>query len=230
MNTEKSQVQPLFGLQVRNWSLPGAKRFLHVIPDPTELESLANFILHTLFDDECPPPEVRSITFSVTSHRAMATMTAAAFHSVSDLDATHHTIELSEEYLANIDADRLHDEVTGICLHEMVHCFQPHENTKCPPGLLEGLADWVRLRRGLGPPHWKPDKTSRWDAGYDTTAYFLDYLERCYGVGTVARINNTVCSTHFKQSDLESLVGKGVDALWQEYCSSPSEDAPTDAR
>lgn len=210
---------PRFALHIRNWSLPGAKRFLSVVQDPSILEEVAKFITETLFDNQHPPPEVRSITIAITSHEALSTMQAAAFHSASDLDSVHHMIEIGEPYLATIDAGRLHDEVLGLCLHEMVHCFHARGNKECPQGLIEGLADWVRLRRGLAPPHWEASISSRWDAGYDTTAYFLEHLERAYGTGTVARINSMACSSSYRKSDWEDLFGKDVEALWQEYCT-----------
>ena len=106
--------------------------------------SIYNYLASSFFPDE-----------------ALSTMQAAAFHSVSDLDSVHHMIEIGEPYLATIDAGRLHDEVLGLCLHEMVHCFHARGNKECPQALIEGLADWVRLRHGLAPPHWEASISSR---------------------------------------------------------------------
>ena len=44
----------------------------------------------------------------------------------------------------------------------------------CPGGLIEGIADWVRLRAGLGAKHWKQEADGKWDAGYQHTGYFLE--------------------------------------------------------
>lgn len=38
----------------------------------------------------------------------------------------------------------------GVCVHEMVHCWQWNAKGTCPGGLIEGIADYVRLRSGLG--------------------------------------------------------------------------------
>lgn len=46
-----------------------------------------------------------------------------------------------------------------------VHCWQYNGKRTCPGGLVEGIADFVRLRDGLSPPHWKKGGTN-WDEGY----------------------------------------------------------------
>lgn len=48
-----------------------------------------------------------------------------------------------------------------------VHVFQYDAKGTCPGGLIEGIADFVRLKAGLAPPHWKPGPRSRWDEGYE---------------------------------------------------------------
>jgi hypothetical protein len=55
--------------------------------------------------------------------------------------------------------DRVHRaakrEIEGVIVHEMVHAMQYTGNETCPGGLIEGIADWVRLQADLAPPHWK---------------------------------------------------------------------------
>ena len=41
-----------------------------------------------------------------------------------------------------------------------------------PGGLIEGIADFVRLRAGFAPPHWDPKSGKRWDEGYAVTGFF----------------------------------------------------------
>lgn len=41
--------------------------------------------------------------------------------------------------------------------HELVHCYQWDAEGTCPGGLIEGVADWVRLNCDLSPPHWKKE-------------------------------------------------------------------------
>ncbi|KAK0474558.1 hypothetical protein IW261DRAFT_1422849 [Armillaria novae-zelandiae] len=45
--------------------------------------------------------------------------------------------------------------------------------------------DFVRLYADLAPPHWSPHSVpDKWDAGYQHTACFLDWLETRYEEGT----------------------------------------------
>lgn len=64
-------------------------------------------------------------------------------------------------------------EIQGVLVHEMVHTIQHTGKESCPGGLIEGVADWVRLQADLAPPHWKEDagnwEIKRWDSGYETT-------------------------------------------------------------
>lgn len=94
-------------------------------------------------------------------------------------------------------------EIRGVLVHELVHCFQHNGRGACPGGLVEGIADWVRLEARLGAPHWKRGAVpERWDQGYERTAYFLDWLEGRFGRGTVRRINDElrVCAPIHPQS------------------------------
>lgn len=115
-------------------------------------------------------------------------------------------------------------ELAGVLTHELVHCFQhtsPRQlspthndgayshgngdgngydnnvNAPRPPGgLIEGIADFVRLKAGLSPPHWKKptssnERPAKWDQGYQHTAYFLAWLEDVRaGAGAIALVND----------------------------------------
>lgn len=105
-------------------------------------------------------------------------------------------------------------EIEGVLVHELVHCFQHNGRGACPGGLVEGIADWVRLGAGLGAPHWRrgavPD---RWDQGYERTAYFLDWLEGRFGRGTVRRMNEAL---RVSLSFLSSPASSGLSSPgWQ---------------
>lgn len=74
---------------------------------------------------------------------------------------------------------QLQHEIAGVLTHELVHIFQYDGAGKAPGGLIEGLADLVRLRCGFIPPHWSPmhQLPERWDHGYEKTAFFLSWFE-----------------------------------------------------
>ena len=80
------------------------------------------------------------------------------------------------------------DDVGGV-LHEFTHAIMrapTYDETTI--WLIEGLADYVRDELGYDAPwtkaHFEPGKAT---AGYQTTAHFLQYLERTYP-GTVKRL------------------------------------------
>lgn len=107
----------------------------------------------------------------------------------------------------------------GVLVHELVHCFQHNGRGTCPGGLIEGIADWVRLRADLGAPHWRRDAVpDAWDQGYEKTAYFLDWLEGRFGDGTVRAINEALrVGRYEKKGFWEGLLGADIDTLWKEY-------------
>lgn len=99
---------------------------------------------------------------------------------------------------------------------------QHNGHNTSPGGLIEGVADFVRLRAGLAPPHWRRrDDASRWDAGYQHTAYFLDWLEdkRRFGPGTVRRLNEKLrtAERYVEAAFWPELLGRDVADLWREY-------------
>ncbi|RYQ93735.1 hypothetical protein Ahy_B09g099974 [Arachis hypogaea] len=52
------------------------------------------------------------------------------------------------------------------------------ERARPPSGLVEGMADFVRLRADYAADSWGDvGEGSNWDQGYQVTAYFLDYCE-----------------------------------------------------
>jgi hypothetical protein len=146
---------------------------------------------------------------------------------------TAKEIHFACQHIVNC-ADRCADEIRGVLVHEVVHCYQYNGKDTCPSGLIEGIAgasirpyhawdsqmyissDWVRLRSNLAPPHWRP-KGSRWDAGYDVTAYFLQWLTERYGEGTVREINELMKDAPYDESIFKTVTGRKVSKLWKLY-------------
>jgi hypothetical protein len=76
----------------------------------------------------------------------------------------------------------------------------------------------VRLHCLLSPPHWKRDSNGKWDAGYQQTAYFLDYLEERFGKGTIRRLNEKLRIQRYEEKPFwTELVGRPVEQLWGDY-------------
>lgn len=117
--------------------------------------------------------------------------------------------------IAKADATR---EIQGVVLHEMVHVWQHNGRGTAPGGLIEGIADWVRLKEGFVPRHWKREG-GKWDRGYQTTAYFLDWIEECQGTGCIRRLNQLLGEGTYGGEVWEKLCGETpkVERLWGSY-------------
>ena len=110
--------------------------------------------------------------------------------------------------------------------HEVVHLFQhsPTNGTAQTSGVIEGIADWVLVQMGY---HTAANQRpagggTAWDAGYDTTAFFFDWIERVAGGGTpgfVRALNQSLNVPTWNQTVITALnvQGKTVDALWVDY-------------
>ncbi|CAL5438078.1 unnamed protein product [Camellia sinensis] len=129
--------------------------------------------------------------------------------------AVNNEIHVSANYIQGYSGN-VKREITGVLYHEMTHIWQWNGNGQSPGGLIEGIADFVRLKAGYAPSHWvKPGQGDRWDQGYDVTARFLDYCDSLRN-GFVAELNkkmrNASIANYFVQ-----LLGKTVDQLWSDY-------------
>lgn len=145
-------------------------------------------------------------------------MDGVAYTVGNDLDDDHKEIHFSLDYIHKITAARKTHEIMGVLTHEMVHCYQYNGFGSAPGGLIEGIADWVRLNANLGPPHWRKDGTGDWDGGYDKTAYFLEYLEQRFGKGTVRRVNEKLRISKYEQKRFwTECCGRPVEQLWGDY-------------
>lgn len=126
------------------------------------------------------------------------------------------TKSLSAQYVANYGGGDLKTEIRGVLYHEMTHVWQWNGQNNAPGGLIEGIADYVRLTAGLNPSHWvKPGSGDKWDQGYDVTAYFLQYCESVSS-GFVANMNAKL-KGGWDLGFFNDLTGKSVDQLWSDY-------------
>ena len=93
------------------------------------------------------------------------------------------------------------------------------------------MADWVRLRAGLAPPHWIEGRGDKWDAGYESTGYFLDWMEDRYGYGTVAELNGILKDRPWDELMFKELTGRKIKKLWKlykEHLGQPLPEEPGD--
>ncbi|XP_024021171.1 uncharacterized protein LOC112091515 [Morus notabilis] len=130
--------------------------------------------------------------------------------------ATTNEIHLNARYIASYSGD-VKREIAGVLYHELTHVLQWNGNGQAPGWLIEGIADYVRLRSGYIPSNWvKPGGGDSFYEGYDVTARFLDY---CTGLRSnfVAELNKKLRPTGYVDDYFRQLLGKTVYQLWDDY-------------
>ncbi|KAK4134228.1 BSP-domain-containing protein [Trichocladium antarcticum] len=208
---------PKLRLEIHNLDHPGAAKFLSAINPTTVLSTAIKNVLCLLYQSPTnqhpDAPPTRSVTLILRD------MAGVAHTRGIPLDDDHKEIHLSLNYINSIHPpSRLAHEITGVITHEAVHCLQWDGLKTCPGGLVEGVADWVRLRCDLGPPHWRRETDGGWDRGYQHTAYFLQYLEARFGEGTVRRVNEKLRVREYKgESFWPELLGQSAEQLYGDY-------------
>ncbi|MCL7050438.1 hypothetical protein MKW94_002095 [Papaver nudicaule] len=129
--------------------------------------------------------------------------------------ASGNEIHVNSDYIARYSGD-VKREITGVLYHEATHIWQWNGNGNANGGLIEGIADFVRLKANYAPSHWvKPGAGNKWDQGYDVTAHFLDYCNSLRS-GFVAELNKKM-RTGYSDNFFFELLGKTVDQLWSDY-------------
>lgn len=208
---------PKLRIEIRDLAHPAAAVFLGAVNAADCLSAAAQHVLALLYQSpECTTttlPPCRSVTVILRE------MSGVAYTTGSELDNDHKEIHMSMGYISRISPpERWGDEINGVLTHELVHCLQYNGYGTCPGGLIEGIADWVRLCCHLSPPHWKCATDGKWDAGYQQTAYFLEYLEGRFGEGTVRRLNEKLRIQRYEEKAFwTELVGRPVEQLWEDY-------------
>jgi len=235
--------EPLLRLELRNLRHASTRTFLENVDAATDVANLVETVLKLLYypshrhhgssatatstTSQARPrpyephiPGTRSVTLIPRD------MDGVAYTTGLELDDDHKEIHLSLSYISHVsrsskgDKVAVRKELLGVICHELVHCFQWNGQGRAPGGLIEGVADWVRLRGDFVPPHWKREagEDVKWDAGYQTTGYFLDWIENAYGEGSVRRINEALREHEYKEHSFwKHLFGKHVSELWTAY-------------
>lgn len=151
---------PKLRLQLNDLSHEGSSIFLSNIKASEDFETQVQNVLNLLYDNpkDSQRPETRSVTLILRD------MDGVAYTTGLDLDEDHKEIHLNLNYVKRSRQDQRY-ELLGVLCHELVHCFQWNAEGTCNGGLIEGIADWVRLRAGLAAKHWKQEAEGDWDGG-----------------------------------------------------------------
>ncbi|KAK2750389.1 hypothetical protein FQN57_003869 [Myotisia sp. PD_48] len=226
---------PKLRLHFEDVTHPGTKAFLTGIPDPyATMKKALGDIVKFLYT---PPSNNNNISFKPTLPKTRSVtfilrdFAGVAYTKGSSQDNTQKEIHFSLSYIQKTSPKEATSEYTGVIVHELVHCYQhsapPNASNipRPPSGLIEGIADFVRLKANLAPPHWKSPKTvndipERWDQGYQHTAYFLAWLEDVeVGTGAVGMLNDRLYTNGYTSSFWDSLFGDDIAGLWAGYIS-----------
>ncbi|KAI0673710.1 plant basic secretory protein [Trametes maxima] len=201
---------PTLNFRIEDLAHPGAKLFLDNVRPGVALREAVVTVCSWLYTPETVPTNVQCVTLVLRPMPGVA-------HTFGS--PTHKEIHFSLDHIRN-SASRARDEILGVLTHEMVHCYQYNGLGKSPGGLIEGIADWVRLNAKLGPPHWKREAGDKWDAGYQATAYFLEWIEDRYGDGSIRELNALMKETEYDEHIFKEVTGRKISKLWIIYKDS----------
>jgi predicted Zn-dependent protease with MMP-like domain len=141
-------------------------------------------------------------------------------------DGGEITVMISTDHIQNVanEGRDVAEEVKGVLFHEITHMFQHDDNdgNGVDGGLIEGIADFVRIRAGYPPYRSQPNPNGNWNDGYHTTAYFLLWLDD--------QVEDFTYQLNLSMSDKDmmswspeafrTITGKSVDELWDDYVDS----------
>lgn len=216
---------PPIHLRIHPISHPGAIHFLQVFgPQCSEtLESHCRVIIAALYPTTSPLsdpsfPTIHSITIYIRP------MDGVAYTTSSMVDPHAKEIHFSADYIEQCSPL----EISGVLIHELVHVWQRNGRDSAPGGFIEGVADYVRWKSGLGAEHWrkeKPQKDQSWDAGYERTGWFLEWIEDKTkgGKGWVKRVNVRLAKEPWGDWVWKYAGVLDVDSLWKRYIASFDE-------
>ncbi|KAJ4485685.1 hypothetical protein J3R30DRAFT_3262234, partial [Lentinula aciculospora] len=201
---------PQLDFRVEDLCHPGAKLFFNQISNPYDAMKRAveaswkwlygwdeRFISHDKNSQMMKPPlavrRVKRITLTLRPMDGVAYTFGSEDGAQKDVHFSLNHIVNSHKGDTNDKKNvRVREEILGVLVHEVVHCYQYNGHGTAPGGLIEGIADCVRLHENLAPPHWKrvppkgkhvPEPNGKWvwdwnwDAGYEKTAYFFDWID-----------------------------------------------------
>lgn len=130
---------PKLRLQINDLAHAGSAIFLSAVDASSVLASGVQTVLRTLYGSpdskDSNPPQTRSVTLILRD------MDGVAYTTGSDLDSDHKEIHFSLRYIAGINpASRQTHEITGVLVHELVHCCK-FSRAKRSPYLLTYLSN-----------------------------------------------------------------------------------------
>lgn len=194
---------------------PGGRRFDQVLGRANMrrvLQDAANYCRGVAFSLS-PPKNIAEVLLVVEEFEGVAF-------------ASGSTIHLSAGYVESYspgDSAALRREITGVLYHESAHVWQNGDlgdGSAYFGGVVEGIADWVRLKSGWRAAHWTRQRGGSWWSGYEVTAFFLDWIEVNRKKDFVNLLNQKMGQARWSNDFFRQIAGTGVDQFWGEYQDS----------
>ncbi|EFJ15437.1 hypothetical protein SELMODRAFT_118618 [Selaginella moellendorffii] len=188
---------------------PGGQRFDSVMGVDGALSILADAMAFVqlgfeYMSPDTPKKEIDTIHFTVDGMPGVAYAIGVEIH-------------LSAQFVATFTGDLVF-ELRGVLYHEMTHIWQwfGKDGSRAPQGLIEGIADFMRLKAKLGvSTNGFVGLGSHWDEGYTVTALFLNYVNDLHP-SFVAELNKKLYDG-WSESYFQDLIRKSVDQLWSDF-------------
>ncbi len=140
----------------------------------------------------------------------------------------HINIFFSSSYLKDKKGEltdkELIDEIVGVLFHELAHGYQyapkgagGYQRGADYFGLIEGVADYVRLNAGYSSYDYRKPG-GHWNDGYKTSAFFIDWLHTkdpdfVYQLNQSAK---TIIPWSWEAA-CQTILSASVEDLWKEY-------------
>lgn len=137
---------PRFSIRIDDLAHPGAALFLGSVKPLEALQTAVRASLQHLYKSLDNAPTSKSVavsqsrswlsSISVDSITLTLRPMGGVAHTFGDADKHIH---FSLDHIVN-SKDRVKDEIMGVLVHEVVHCYQYDGNGTAPGGLIEGFA------------------------------------------------------------------------------------------
>lgn len=128
---------PRLRFQIDDLEHEGASLFLDNVNPKLAMTIAVRASYRWLYpSEENPPPKVTQITLVLRSMPGVA-------YTVGTGDGVKE-VHFSLDYIAQ-SRNRARDEILGVLVHEVVHCYQHNAKGSCPGGLVEGMAGELPL-------------------------------------------------------------------------------------
>jgi len=126
---------------------------------------------------------------------------------------------------------RAHPEDVSLVIHELTHVVQAYKGGlhKPPTWLVEGIADYVRYFEypGRAPSRRINPRAASYRDSYQTTASFLNWIQRQHDPLFVQKINASIRQGNYKEALFHQFTGETLDALWAEFAATLSGNTQT---